>query len=136
MSYQNPGTFAPYTPPPDETPKSQRSSVRYAPVPHSSSAAASTSASVQSSNPFAGVYQTTHGLPEGTIKVNKYETTLGLRVDVEAACTYLLGCVTGVLFLIMETKNDYVRFHAWQSSLLFAAVFVSSVVVFAADHSS
>merc|ERR1712093_219391 len=30
----------------------------------------------------------------------------------------------GVLLLVMEHKSDYVRFHAWQSSLLFSAMFV------------
>ena len=55
-------------------------------------------------------------------RVNKYETTLSMRLDIEAALCYVLGPLTGVLFLILETKNDYVRFHAWQSSLVFTAV--------------
>ncbi|KAI9275857.1 hypothetical protein BDA99DRAFT_412040, partial [Phascolomyces articulosus] len=55
----------------------------------------------------------------GTVRVNKYETRLPIRVDVEAALAYVLGPITGVLLLILETKNDYVRFHAWQSSALF-----------------
>ncbi|RIB01641.1 hypothetical protein C2G38_974427 [Gigaspora rosea] len=116
MSYQNPATFSPYTPPPDE-----RKSNRYSYVPGSSTTA-STSASA-SANPFAGVYRTTEQLPDGQIKINKYETSLPIRVDVEAAMTYVLGCVTGLLFLIVEQKNDYVRFHAWQSSLVFSTLF-------------
>ncbi|KAI7856592.1 hypothetical protein BDC45DRAFT_503116 [Circinella umbellata] len=59
------------------------------------------------------------GTPGGTVRVNKYETRLPIRVDVEAALAYALGPITGVLLLILETKNDYVRFHAWQSSALF-----------------
>ncbi|KAI9323759.1 hypothetical protein BX666DRAFT_1890209 [Dichotomocladium elegans] len=59
------------------------------------------------------------GVAGGTVRVNKYETRLPIRVDIEAAMTYVLGPITGVLFLILETKNDYVRFHAWQSSALF-----------------
>ncbi|CAG8553552.1 15851_t:CDS:2, partial [Dentiscutata erythropus] len=82
MSYQNPATFSPYTPPPDE----------------------------RKSN----LYRTTEQLPDGQIKINKFETSLPIRVDIEAAMTYALGCVTGLLFLIAEQKNDYVRFHAWQ----------------------
>lgn len=31
----------------------------------------------------------------------------------------------GVFLLLVEHKSDYVRFHAWQSSLLFSAMFVS-----------
>jgi len=117
MSYQNPSTFSPYTPPPDEQ-KLNRNSIRYAPIP-SSSTTASTSASA---NPFAGVYRQTEQLPNGQTKINKYETGLPIRVDIEAAMTYAFGCITGVLFLIIEQKNDYVRFHAWQSSILFATI--------------
>ncbi|CDH53725.1 hypothetical protein BATDEDRAFT_89137 [Lichtheimia corymbifera JMRC:FSU:9682] len=71
-----------------------------------------------------------------TVRVNKYETRLPIRVDIEAALTYILGPITGILFLILETKNDYVRFHAWQSSALFLSLmcvhfvlmFISSVL--------
>ncbi|CAI2168687.1 12579_t:CDS:2 [Funneliformis geosporum] len=91
MSYQNPATFSPYTPPPDEQ-KSNRNSVRYAPIP-SSSTTASTSASA-SANPFAGVYKQTEQFPDAQIRINKYETGLPIRVDIEAALAYALGCVT------------------------------------------
>jgi hypothetical protein len=70
MSYQNPSNFSPYTPPPDEQ-KLNRNSVRYA-----SSTTASTSASA---NPFAGVYRQTEQLPNGQMKINKYETDLPIR---------------------------------------------------------
>ncbi|CAG8455218.1 714_t:CDS:2 [Diversispora eburnea] len=96
MSYQNPATFSPYTPPPDEQKaKTYRNSGLYTPIP-SSSTTASTSASA-SANPFAGIYQTTENLPDGQIKINKYETALPIRVDIEAAMTYVLGCVTATL---------------------------------------
>jgi hypothetical protein len=70
-----------------------------------------------------------------TMRVNKYETTMPIRVDLEAALTYLFPplsgkrrvewsacCIQlflslsliGLLFLVVETQNDYVRFHAWQ----------------------
>ncbi|OZJ03968.1 hypothetical protein BZG36_03237 [Bifiguratus adelaidae] len=62
-------------------------------------------------------------------RVNKYETSLPIRVDVEAALTYVLGAVTGVFFLIAEQKNDYVRFHAWQSSLLFLVLMIVEFII-------
>jgi len=58
------------------------------------------------------------------VRVNKYETGLGIRVDIEAALAYSLGALSGVLLLVAETKNDYVRFHAWQSSLLFLGLWL------------
>ena len=36
----------------------------------------------------------------------------------------LLPPAGGVMLLLLEHKSDYVRFHAWQSSMLFTAVFV------------
>ncbi|KAG9290467.1 hypothetical protein G9A89_002442 [Geosiphon pyriformis] len=137
MSYQNPATFAPYSPPPDET-KSFRNSTRYIPPSSSSrsqggSAAASTSASAAkptaSANPFAGVYQNSGQIPPNQIKINTYETDLPLRVDIAASLTYLFGCITGVLFLILEQKNDYVRFHAWQSSIVFGILFFFHFII-------
>ncbi|ORX88090.1 hypothetical protein BCR32DRAFT_288843 [Anaeromyces robustus] len=62
--------------------------------------------------------------PDQNIRVNRYETKLPIRIDLEAALTYIFGCVSGIFFLIFETKNDYVRFHAWQSSILFCVLLV------------
>jgi len=33
-----------------------------------------------------------------------------------------------VLLLVLEQKSDYVRYHAWQSALLFTAVFVVHLI--------
>ncbi|KAL9062443.1 MAG: hypothetical protein Q9157_008921, partial [Trypethelium eluteriae] len=51
--------------------------------------------------------------------VDVFETSLPLRMDYEACVPYLLlPPAGGVLILLLEHKSDYVRFHAWQSSLL------------------
>ncbi|KAJ3102645.1 hypothetical protein HDU96_009553 [Phlyctochytrium bullatum] len=55
----------------------------------------------------------------GGDRVNKYETKLPIRLDIEAAGAYAFGLFSGILLLILETKNDYVRYHAWQSTLVF-----------------
>ncbi|KAK0745007.1 hypothetical protein B0T21DRAFT_430003 [Apiosordaria backusii] len=57
--------------------------------------------------------------------VSEFDTSLGLRLDYEACLAYLaVPPVGGILLLILERKSDYVRFHAWQSSLLFTGLFV------------
>ncbi|KAL2262953.1 hypothetical protein VTK26DRAFT_8810 [Humicola hyalothermophila] len=57
--------------------------------------------------------------------VSEFDTSLGLRLDYEACLAYLaLPPIGPILLLILERKSDYVRFHAWQSSLLFTALFV------------
>jgi len=49
-----------------------------------------------------------------------------MRLDYEACLAYLLlPPAGGALLLVFERKSDYVRFHAWQSSLLFGFLFVS-----------
>ncbi len=50
-------------------------------------------------------------------------TTTGLKKETEAALSYVLGPITGVVFLVIE-KDPYVRFHAMQSTLLFGGMFV------------
>ena len=48
-----------------------------------------------------------------------------MRLDYEAMLAYLLlPPAGGVLLLMAEHKSDYVRFHAWQSSMLFTVIFL------------
>jgi len=44
-----------------------------------------------------------------------------------AALTYLAGWITGLVFLLTEKENDYIRFHAAQSLLTFGLL---NVIVF------
>ena len=54
-----------------------------------------------------------------------FQTSLHLRLDYEAMLAYLLLPPAGSVFLlIMEHKSDYVRFHAWQGSMLFSMMFI------------
>ncbi len=45
------------------------------------------------------------------------------------AASYLLGFVTGIIMLLIEKQSKFVRFHAMQSTLLFAGVFVANIVL-------
>lgn len=65
----------------------------------------------------------------GRLDVNLFETSLPLRLDYEACLAYLaLPPAGGVFLLVMEHKSDYVRFHAWQSSLVFSAIFILHLI--------
>jgi uncharacterized membrane protein len=57
------------------------------------------------------------------------KTSSGLDANVAAALTYALGWITGVLFLLTEPQNRFVRFHAMQSSILFGALSVACVLL-------
>lgn len=53
-----------------------------------------------------------------------------MRLDYEACLAYLLlPPAGGVFLLIFEHKSDYVRFHAWQSSMLFTVLFVLHLIL-------
>lgn len=42
-------------------------------------------------------------------------SSTGLRPNVAAALAYLAGPFSGILILLVERANGYVRFHAWQA---------------------
>ena len=60
---------------------------------------------------------------------NVKKTSLGLDENVEGALCYVLGFITGIVFLVMEKDNKFVRFHAMQSIVTFLALFVISMVI-------
>ena len=47
----------------------------------------------------------------------------GLGKETEAALAYVLGPLTGVLFLLLE-ENRFVRFHAMQSIVVFGGFLI------------
>ncbi len=46
-----------------------------------------------------------------------------------AAASYLLGFVTGIIFLVLEKQSRVVRFHAMQSTILFGGIFVVNIAL-------
>ena len=54
----------------------------------------------------------------------------GLQENVACALCYLLGVLTGVLFLVLEpyNRNRNIRFHAFQSIFLWIAVVALAIV--------
>ena len=47
----------------------------------------------------------------------------GLKKETSGALAYVLGPITGVIFLILD-KDPFVRFHAMQSIVVFVGLFV------------
>ena len=47
----------------------------------------------------------------------------GLKKETAGALSYVLGPITGIVFLVLE-KDPFVRFHAMQSIVLFVGLFV------------
>nr|XP_023900348.1 uncharacterized protein LOC112012199 [Quercus suber]POE50718.1 upf0132 membrane protein [Quercus suber] len=58
-----------------------------------------------------------------------FQTSLGLNIGLEACLAYLLlPPAGGVVLLLFERKSDYVRFHAWQSAIVFGALFLVHII--------
>ncbi len=54
---------------------------------------------------------------------------MGLQSNIAGALAYFLGPITGILFLLIEKENKFVRFHAMQSTLTFGGIFVLNIVL-------
>ena len=57
------------------------------------------------------------------------ETSVGLSANVAGLLCYVLGWITGIIFVVLEKKSTFVKFHAWQSIMTFGVLFVVSLIV-------
>jgi uncharacterized membrane protein len=62
---------------------------------------------------------------------NEYSapTSLGIPERWERVLTYLFGWVSGIIFLVIERRNQTVRRHAAQSTIIFGGLSILSWVV-------
>ncbi|MEA2020311.1 MAG: DUF4870 domain-containing protein [Patescibacteria group bacterium] len=69
---------------------------------------------------------------EETVQPSKQMRTsqgTGLDPNIAAALSYLFGFVTGIIFLLIEKEDRFVRFHAMQSIIVFGALFIATTVI-------
>jgi len=57
------------------------------------------------------------------------KTSTGLTENVAGLLCYVLGWVSGIVFLLIEQENKFVRFHAMQSIMTFGGITVVSIVL-------
>ena len=57
------------------------------------------------------------------------KTSTGLDANLAAALSYLVGFVTGIIFLLVEKENKFVRFHAMQSTLVFLGIIAIDILL-------
>ena len=60
---------------------------------------------------------------------SQVKTVTGLPENTEAALTYVLGWVSGLVFLLVEKDNKKIRFHAMQSLITFGGLHLLMVVL-------
>jgi uncharacterized membrane protein len=59
----------------------------------------------------------------------KSVSTLDLEPNVAGLLCYVGGWISGIIFLLLEQKNRFVRFHAMQSIIVFGALHVAGVIL-------
>jgi uncharacterized membrane protein len=57
------------------------------------------------------------------------ETRIGLEENIAGVLTYLLGFITGIIFLLIEKENKSVRFNAAQSIVVFGGLSILNIIV-------
>ena len=57
------------------------------------------------------------------------KTSVGMDANIAGLLAYVLGLITGIVFLVIEKENKFVRFHAMQSLALSVACFIASIVL-------
>src|SRR3989338_3826411 len=56
-------------------------------------------------------------------------TDTGMKPNIEALLCYLLGFINGLVFILIEKNNKFVRFHALQSIVTFGAIFLAQWII-------
>jgi uncharacterized membrane protein len=64
---------------------------------------------------------------EEDLKMNK--SIFNLDENLAAALSYVFSIVSGIIVLVLEKENKFVRFHAMQSVLLGVAVAILNIVL-------
>ena len=56
------------------------------------------------------------------------KTSTGLDENIAGLLCYVLGWVSGLVFILIEKENKFVRFHAFQSIVVFGALTIASFI--------
>jgi uncharacterized membrane protein len=67
--------------------------------------------------------------PNDDAAKSEAESSTGLSANVAGLLCYVLGWITGIVFLVLEKKSTFVKFHAYQSIMTFGILTVAQLVV-------
>ncbi|MDD2471845.1 MAG: DUF4870 domain-containing protein [Dehalococcoidales bacterium] len=57
------------------------------------------------------------------------KTSSGLEENVAGLLCYAFGWISGLIFLLIEKDNAFIRFHAWQSIVVFGAFSIAMIIL-------
>jgi len=58
------------------------------------------------------------------------ETSIGLARNIAGLLCYVGGWISGIVFLVIEKRSKFVKFHAWQSIMTFGVLNVIYLILF------
>jgi uncharacterized membrane protein len=67
-------------------------------------------------------------LSEGAAKPEA-ESSTGLSANVAGLLCYVAVWVSGIVFVVWEKKSTFVKFHAWQSIMVFGVLTVAQLIL-------
>ena len=57
------------------------------------------------------------------------ESSTGMSANVAGLLCYVAGWITGIIFVVLEKKSIFVKFHAWQSIITFGVLTVAYLIL-------
>lgn len=66
---------------------------------------------------------------EETVDNEANSTAIGLDENIAGLICYVFTFVSGIIMLLVEKENEFVRFHAMQSTILFGSYFIASMIL-------
>ena len=57
------------------------------------------------------------------------KTSTGLQANIAGLLCYVLGWISGLVFILIEKESKFVRFHALQSIYVFGALTVAAIIL-------
>ena len=57
------------------------------------------------------------------------ESSTGMSSNVAGLLCYVAAWITGIVFVVLEKKSTFVKFHAWQSIMTFGVLSVAQLIL-------
>jgi len=68
------------------------------------------------------------GAPTEGAATPEAESSTGLSANVAGLLCYVAVWITGIIFIVLEKKSIFVKFHAWQSIMTFGVLTVAYLI--------
>jgi len=81
------------------------------------------------SNPKCGAELGAPAKPSEAIAKPEAESSTGMSANVAGLLCYVAGWITGIVFIVLEKKSTFVKFHALQSIMTFGVLFVAWLIL-------